>query len=283
MHDTIIRREPARPSRIYPLGYTEEEFRRLEQQSELISDLTEDMLRRAGIAPGMRVLDVGCGVGDVSLLAGKLVGPSGSVLGIDRSPEAIEVAEHRARLVGQSWVRFAAVDLDAFAGEELFDAVIGRLVLMYMPSPAATLRLLNCHLRPGGIIAFQEMAMPMSRSIPDLPQFRRCRDWIIETIARAGFETDMGGKLHAAFLAARLPAPEMASAGLAGGGAQSPLYEYMAQTLRSLLPAMERLGIATAAEVAIDSLAARLREEAVARKACLILPPLVAAWTRVPG
>jgi ubiquinone/menaquinone biosynthesis C-methylase UbiE len=53
-------------------------------QAGLIRDLTADVLRRAGIGPGMRVLDIGCGVGDVSLLAADMVGPSGFVLG-DRS------------------------------------------------------------------------------------------------------------------------------------------------------------------------------------------------------
>jgi ubiquinone/menaquinone biosynthesis C-methylase UbiE len=58
----------------------------------------------------MRVLDVGCGVGDVSLLAAGLVGPSGAVLGIDRSAEAIEMAVRRATAAGQHWVRFAATE-----------------------------------------------------------------------------------------------------------------------------------------------------------------------------
>src|SRR6516164_8884734 len=62
--------------RAYALGYTEGEFKRLAQQGALYRDLTEDVLRRAGIAPGARVLDIGCGVGDVSMLAAELVGSS---------------------------------------------------------------------------------------------------------------------------------------------------------------------------------------------------------------
>ena len=61
-------------SQTYPLGYSEVEARRLEQQAALYKELTEDVLRRAGLCAGMRVLDVGCGVGDVSLLAAELVG-----------------------------------------------------------------------------------------------------------------------------------------------------------------------------------------------------------------
>ena len=71
----------------YARGYSEGEFKRLESQGRFFHDVTADVLRRAGIVSGMRVLDIGCGVGDVSLLAAEFVGPSGTVLGIDRSAE----------------------------------------------------------------------------------------------------------------------------------------------------------------------------------------------------
>jgi len=120
---------------------------------------------------------------------------------------------------------------------------------MYLPDPAAALRRLAGHLRPGGIVACQEMAMPLARSVPEVPLFRQCRGWIIDTIGRAGFEVDMGGKLLNAFAAAGLGAPQMNAAGLAGGGPHSPIYDYVAGTLRSLLPMAEQTGVATAAEM----------------------------------
>src|SRR4029450_10803999 len=149
------------PSRPYALGYSDSEFRRLERQAEFFRDLTEDVLRRAGLAPGMHVLDVGCGVGDVSMLAATMVGATGSVRGIDRSPESLDVAGRRAAAAGQPFVRFQATEIDPSPPEKQFDAVIGRLALMYQPAPAATLRRLRRHLRGDGIIAFQEMAMPL--------------------------------------------------------------------------------------------------------------------------
>src|SRR5215813_1978678 len=111
-------------SRPYALGYSESEFKRLTFQGELLHDLTADMLRRAGLAPGMQVLDIGCGVGDVSLLAAELVGASGAVLGVDRSAEAIKVAEWRAAQAGLKHVRFVASEVDAFSPPHTFDAVI---------------------------------------------------------------------------------------------------------------------------------------------------------------
>jgi ubiquinone/menaquinone biosynthesis C-methylase UbiE len=269
--------------RPYALGYSEGEFRRLEFQGELFRDLTEDVLRRAGLAPGMQVLDIGCGVGDVSLLAADLVGPSGTVLGIDRSNEALDVAKRRAAAAERSNVRFAATELDAFSTRRKFDAVIGRLILGYMPDPVATLRRLLMCLRPGGIVAFQEMVAPLVRSIPEGPQFRLCSQWILDTFERAGFALDMGGKLFATFLAAGLPPPQMIAAARVEGSEESPVYEYLAAVLRSLLPITERVGVATAAEVDIDTMAERLRSEAVTNNACIMLPPLVGAWTRLPS
>ena len=161
----------------YALGYSEREFRRLEFQDQFFRDLTEDVLRRAGIGQGMHVLDIGCGVGDVSLLAAELVGPSGSVLGIDRSDEAAKVAARRALNAGHRHSRFIATEIDDFSTDQHFDAIIGQLVLAYLPSPSATLRRLSAHLRPGGIVAFQEMALLLARSVPEgarLSQYRHC-------------------------------------------------------------------------------------------------------------
>lgn len=267
----------------YALGYSEAEFRRLKFQGEYLRDFTADVLRRAGITPGMRVLDIGCGVGDVSLLAAEMVTSSGTVIGVDRSAQAVAVARQRAAAVGMDHVRFEASELEAFAPDAQFDALIGRLVLAYLPDPAATLRRLSDFLRPGGTIAFQEMVLPLMRSVPEGPLFRNCYRWMMDTFERAGFELDMGSKLLATFLAAGLPAPQMTVAGRAEGGSQSPVYTYLTDTLRSLVPMAERFGIATAAEIAIETLAERLRKETVNNNACLMPPPLVGAWTRVPA
>jgi len=267
----------------YALGYSEAEFRRLKFQGEYLRDFTADALRHAGIAPGMRVLDIGCGVGDVSLLVAEMVSSSGTVLGVDRSGQAVAVARQRAAAAGMDHVRFAASELEAFSTDQQFDALIGRLILAYLPDPAATLRRLSGLVRPGGTVVFQEIVLPLARSVPDGPLFRQCGKWLMETFERAGFEIDMGSKLFATFLAAGLPAPQMTVAGHVEGGAQSPVYAYLADTLRSLLPMAERAGVATAAEIAIETLAERLRNEAVENNACIMPPPLVGAWTRLPA
>ena len=68
----------------YALGYSDDEERRLATQARMFEGLTEDVLRHAGVGPGMHILDIGCGLGDVSFLAAWLARPNGSAMGIDR-------------------------------------------------------------------------------------------------------------------------------------------------------------------------------------------------------
>ena len=69
----------------YVLGHSAQELERLSTQARLYEPFTVQFFRNAGIQAGMRVLDVGCGSGDVSFLVA-LVGPTGQVVGVDRAP-----------------------------------------------------------------------------------------------------------------------------------------------------------------------------------------------------
>jgi ubiquinone/menaquinone biosynthesis C-methylase UbiE len=213
-----------------------------------------------------------------------MVGPTGTVLGIDRSPDAVATAQRRADAAGVTHARFVVSEIDAVAPDSAgFDAIVGRLVLLYHPDPAAALRALARLARPGGLLVFQEFDMRSTRSTPVVPTYQWCCSRIIALYERAGFEPDMGSKLFGAFVRAGLPAPTMIGAGRVEGGAESYVYRYMTTTMRSLLPMFERLDVATAEEVDIETLEARMRAEAVERMSSLILPAFVATWVRTPA
>jgi precorrin-6B methylase 2 len=95
----------------YPLGYSSNESDRLERQGAFLNELTAEVLKRAGLRPGMRILDVGCGMGDVTLLAALLVGPTGSVVGIDRDAEGMNRARARAAAAEVANVEFRQAEL----------------------------------------------------------------------------------------------------------------------------------------------------------------------------
>ena len=273
------------PTDTYPLGYTDQEFARLERQGAIFKEFTTEVLRRAGLTAGMRVLDIGCGVGDVSLVAAELVGPSGTVLGVDRSSESIAVATRRATAAGYAdRIGFAVDELDEFldTGQSTapFDAVVGRFVLMYQTDPVDIVRRLAGMVRKGGAVALLEMVFPMFHSAPEVPLFTLSARRILTTVARAGADVDMGSKLANVFLDAGLPMPTAVLGGCTGSGPDSPVYAYVADSLRSLTPIAEQLGIFTASEADVDTLAVRMAAEANELRACLMPPPLVGAWTR---
>ncbi|BAN26241.1 class I SAM-dependent methyltransferase [Caballeronia insecticola] len=264
----------------YVLGHSDPEVQRLENQARFIGDLTDDILRRAGLAPGMRVLDLGCGTGDVSFLAASLVGAGGSVLGIDQAPGAIEKARGRATLAHLDQVRFEVGSVADYQIVEPVDAVVGRLILLHLPDPAATLQRLAAQTKPGTLFVFHEMDMSTARSMPEAPLCAQGMRWIYQTFRRAGVETDMGSKLYTTFRRAGLPDPQMLLSARFEAGPDSFAYQYLTEVLRTLLPLAERSGIASAAEVGIDTFADRLRNEVLALDGVLQPPAFIGAWAR---
>src|SRR5262249_50571293 len=119
-------------TRAYVLGHSDLELVRLERQGDIFADETEDTLRRAGLTQGDSVLDVGCGVGDVALIAARLVGPTGRVLAIDRADRALDSARRRAEAAGYDWLTFEKRDLNEFDSSQQFDRITGRFILMYL-------------------------------------------------------------------------------------------------------------------------------------------------------
>lgn len=266
----------------YPLGYSELEARRLAEQGALLEDLTASVFRRAGLREGMTVLDIGCGVGDVTLLAARLVGPKGAVLGIDRAASSLQTARVRATALGVAHARFEQADLASFETDQTFDALVGRLVLLYLPDPGATLQRLSQYLRPGGIVAFQEFDMTATSQVPAGALFLKVRSWLLAAFTAAGAELDMGTKLYSSYLRAGFPPPDMAAASLIACGPDATGYGYAVGVLRSLLPLIERTGIASAAEIDIDTLAVRMHEDALMHERVMFLPRVVGAWTALP-
>src|SRR5579859_7526762 len=126
----------------YAFGRGRAEYDRLIEQAEIFRPLTERMLRNAGIGAGMHVLDIGCGAGDVSFLVSALVGPEGSVCGVDLDGDALAIAEQRRAARGIANVSFRQGDARSAGSGQLFDAAVGRFVLMFINDPTEALRLL---------------------------------------------------------------------------------------------------------------------------------------------
>ena len=120
-----------------------------------ISPLGEQVMDRAGIAPGERVSDVGCGCGDMTIALGRRVGPAGRVLGIDVSAPMLERAAETARAAGVANVRLENADAQTHRlSPSAFDVVYSRFGVMFFTDPVAAFTNLRAALRPGGRLAF---------------------------------------------------------------------------------------------------------------------------------
>ena len=269
-------------SQTYVLGNSTHEQQRLKLQASIVGRWTENYLIQSGLERGMRVLDLGCGMGDVALLAAEIVGPSGSVTAIDRDPVVLEKARARAAEQGHSAaVEFLHADLLAFTTQTLFDAVIGRYVLLYQPDPVRAICHLMDLLRPGGILCFHEMAFGTPpRGYPEKTLFRQSFTWIGDVFRKVGINPDMGLMLAKTFAEAGLPRPTIKGDVPVGGEAGSYLCGWGADTVRSLLPIMEKFAVVTAEEVQIETLAQRMEDEAVEHHGQLVGPMQFGAWTR---
>jgi ubiquinone/menaquinone biosynthesis C-methylase UbiE len=165
----------------YVLGTTETEHDRLMRQAARLAPHTGALFREAGLTAGHRVLDIGSGVGDVALLAARIVGSQGEIVGIDRDGAALAIARERAKASGLQNVRFVEADVSQFAADKPFDAIVGRLTLQFVPRPVEILATLASALRPGGVMIFQESNWEALLSqVAHLPLRKRCCELIYE-------------------------------------------------------------------------------------------------------
>jgi SAM-dependent methyltransferase len=200
------------------------EDERLIAQGRLFDPLTRRLFELAGLAPGMRVLDLGSGAGNVARLTADLVGPDGAVVGVEHDPAAVALARRRSDLEGTAaGIEYRVGDAQTLEGvEDGFDAVIGRLILLHVTDPIAALRRAATRVRPGGLICMHEPDLAYFPASPRTPLWSQVHGYFVETLEKAGIDTRMGPSLFTAFRAAGLPEPHLLAETNAGGGPDSP-------------------------------------------------------------
>lgn len=241
--------------------------------------ITERLLVDAGIGPGMRVLDAGCGYGKVTALVARLVGAQGHVVGLDRHAAALETAGARAAELGLTNVTFVQGDLVAVPAEYgPFDAAVERRVLMYQPDAEAAIRGLAATVKPGGLVVVQEHdATLVPGRTRALPLHERVLGWVWETVKREGANPRIGFDLWALLTRAGLVVEEVRAEALV----QTPTAHHpVEEILRAILPRIVQQGVATAAEIDVETLGARLRAERAAAEATYIGDMVFGAWAR---
>jgi len=265
------------------MGHAERERRRLALQASILNPFTEHLLRRAGISAGMRVLDIGCGVGDVSLLAARIVGRSGRVTSLDFDARTLETLKQRASAEVLGNIECVEGNVHDWDSGGRFDAVIGRHILIHSKDPLAILKRSARMLQPRGLAVFHEYDFSViHRGWPSTPLRDRMMEVFDQFFARACC-SNMGTRHWKLLVEARFENPDCRAEYPIDGGADSLYFEWLAESLRSFLPRAIAIGIVTAEEIDIDTWEERLRAENVRAGSCFPAPAMIGAFARLKG
>lgn len=264
----------------YVLGSDPAEIARLDAQAAAIAEPTRMLLRAAGLGPGRRVLDLGCGLGHVSLLASELVGPDGSVTGLDADATMLEVAEQRRQAAGATNVRFVEGDVRNWLGDGGFDAVVGRLILFHLPEPVDVVRHHADALPPGGLVVAVDFDCGAVRTEPPVPLADKMAEHMMAAFRSAGANPVVGTQLALILRAAGLVDVQSFGIQAYAPPDDAGAARLLAGVTRTLAPQMEAAGIATVEELGLDTLPQRLEAAQREAGAVVLLPTVAGAWGR---
>lgn len=249
---------------------------RLRILSRVMQPTTWALLRRAGVAPGMTCLEVGCGGGDVACDLAKMVGPEGSVVGTDVDGPQLEIARSEAKMLRLSNLEYRQSDIMREAPEGAFDLVHARFVLSHLPDPQAALAQMRAALKPGGIIVLEDTDFDGHFCEPECKALPRYLELYKETIARKGGDALRGRRLPALLAAAGFGAVQMNVVQPASHDGETKLMNPL--TMEAIAPAVLRAGLASEEEISeiLDELYAFARTPGTISS----LPRVIEAWAR---
>lgn len=262
----------------YVLGSDDPEIERLDRQAAWLERPTRLLLRAAGIEPGMRVLDLGTGLGHVAFALADMVGSSGHVTGIDSADRMLAAASKRAQ--GCTQIRFTTGDVRHWTSDEPFDAVVGRLILFHLPNAVDVVRHHLTHLRRGGKFIALDYDMGSCRTEPPCPTATLNIRRVTDAFGNAHADPMIGARLGLLLVDAGLVGTQ--SFGIQGYiGPDDPAGPAMlAGIVGTLAAQVVATGIATAEEIGMETLQARLKAELQAARSVIVPPTLAGAWGR---
>jgi ubiquinone/menaquinone biosynthesis C-methylase UbiE len=237
----------------YVVEMSEAELQRLVSAANAWGNLVRAAAFVAGVRPGYRVIDIGCGpLGALRELA-EMVGPEGAVVGVDVSRESLGRARFVLDQQGLGWVQLRQVEVnsDSLLAEVTppgpFDFAFCRLFLVHQADPATTLRQIARVVRPGGMIVAQEPAFGPPEGSDVLPAVQRASDWIYEVVGARGGHPTVGRQMYELAAAANLELVWQAlfATFRPGGGSLT----FAAESLRSVKRAILDLRLHSEAEI----------------------------------
>jgi ubiquinone/menaquinone biosynthesis C-methylase UbiE len=168
---------------------------RLRVLSRVMHSSSSSLLDRLGLIDGHFCLDVGCGGGDVTVELARRVGPRGRAVGVDIDATKLALARTEADEMGVRNVRFEQLDIRETTLPEPFDVVYARFLLTHLSDPAVAVAALRRHVRPGGVLAVEDIDFSGYFTYPESKAFRRYHELYCATVSRRGGDPNIGPRL----------------------------------------------------------------------------------------
>lgn len=244
-----------RRSETYYVMDTDETIGRLIRSAEWAAPNVRDGFRRTDLGLGDKVVDVGCGPIGALLELSDLVGPLGTVVGVDMDEGSLQHARAILDRAGRENVRLVHANVDGEPSDELrrlgpFDAAYCRLFLLHQHEPAGTLRRIAALLRPGGhIVAHELLFAPLPRSEPEVPEIDLVIGWAREVGLRRGASPDVARRFHTVCREADLREVSQRLFGPVESRDTQQRVRIWRDNLSAIRPALLRYGVASEGEI----------------------------------
>jgi ubiquinone/menaquinone biosynthesis C-methylase UbiE len=237
---------------------------------------TRALLERAGLRPGMRCIDLGCGGGEVTFQIARMVASDGEVVGVDMDEVKLARARDVAADRGVTNVEFRALTMKEWNEPGAYDAVFSRFVLQHLSNPIDVLARMWDAVRPGGALIVEDADFDGWCCHPPNEGF----DFFLRAYARAvahwGGDHALGRKLYYYFLEVGIPDPNVSVVQpfyIEGEGKTLPLL-----TLAASRDAILDAGVASGAEV--DAALEKLAELTNDPRSLISGPRIFQVWSR---
>ncbi len=178
----------------YVIGVGKDDEERLLLLNELFGKTSKDLLLKAGLTQGMRVLEVGCGTGNMTRWIAKQVGDNGHVTAVDISPEQIDIAKKNCSESNN--ITFIASSLFDLNTTKKYDLIYSRFLVMHLQNPFDGLQYLTQLLKPNGILVSEEATNSVTACYPESPVFRKYRELVMALFTKKNIDFDIGEKLY---------------------------------------------------------------------------------------
>jgi SAM-dependent methyltransferase len=262
----------------YVLATGEAAAYRLRILHALYGEGTRRLLLDAGLRRGMRVADLGCGIGTVTALLAKLVGPEGEVVGIDRSPAQLAQASERSSRSSANVRYVEASATDTGLPPESFDLVYCRFLLLHLPEPERALREMWALLEPGGIVVCEDGDLTSAGSEPP-SALRAFADLFGRLGPKRGVDYTLGHRLFHLVRSAGFPEPEITfNQPVVARGEKKRLLEL---SVAEAAPALIDAGLITAEE--LEHTLVEMSRLAADESVLAVMPRMAQVWARKPA